>query len=84
MRTLTLIKRTHPACPACNAIQMMLDGEGIEYNVTDITGDPTAVSRLDLSGIPVLTIHDEAGDEIERFTGVTPIEKIKAALEEAE
>lgn len=78
MAELTLIKRTTPACPACNAMQAQLDGEGIEYNVIDITEQPDFIETLGITSVPVLFIENSPG--VKQLNGMQPIEKIKELL----
>jgi len=78
MAKVTLIKRSSPACPGCNIMKAMLDGEGIPHEVIDITETPEAIEQFDLSAVPVVRIvtsHDTV-----QFTGVTPVEAIKEAM----
>jgi glutaredoxin len=76
--TVTLIKRSTPICPACNVMKTMLDGEGIEHEVIDITTDPGAVDRFGLTGVPVIFVDN--GTRTLRFNGVAPIEQIQEAM----
>lgn len=77
MADVTLIKRTTPVCPACNSMQAQLDGEGIEYNVIDITENPEYIDILGLIGVPVLLVEQEPGGEVTQLNGFQPIDKIK-------
>lgn len=79
MAKVTLIKRSNPACPACNILAAMLDGEGIEHEVIDITADPNAIERFNITSVPVLDVQREGKGSI-RFFGVQPIEDIKEAI----
>ncbi len=56
-------------------MKAMLDGEGIEYSTIDLTEEPEAQDTYGVTGIPALVINGEI-----KFTGVTPIEEITAAL----
>jgi glutaredoxin len=78
---LTLIKRSTPACPACNIMKAQLDGEGIEYETIDITHQPEKVSELNLTGVPVLMIERDNGSMV-RLHGVQPIDEVKALINE--
>jgi glutaredoxin len=83
MRKLTLIKRSSPICPACNVMKAMLDGEGIEHDVVDITEDPGAVERFDITGVPALVFEGNGDDGgTIRMFGVQPIEQIQEALKD--
>ena len=75
MRKLTMIKRTTPACPACLGMQAILDGEGIEYDVIDLTEQPEAVEKYDITSVPTLLLDGEV-----TFTGITPAEVIQEAM----
>lgn len=81
MRTITLIKRSTPPCPACQIMHAQLDGEGIPHEVIDITEQPDAVEQYGLTSVPVLIIEDDNGEHI-RLTGIQPIEDIKELLED--
>lgn len=83
MRKLTLIKRTTPPCPACNVMQAQLEGEGIPHEIIDITTQPDAIEKLDITGVPVLIIEDDNGEHI-RLTGLQPIERIAELMKEDE
>jgi glutaredoxin len=84
MSTVTLIKRSQPACPACNVMQAMLNGEGIEHETIDITDTPEAIEEYGLTSVPVTLVESsEAGRGTIRFIGVQPIEEIKEAIEGA-
>lgn len=83
MRKLTLIKRSFPACPACNVMQAQLEGEGIPYDTIDITEEPDAVEKYDLTGVPVLIIDGDDGEHI-RLTGLQPVERIAELMKEGE
>jgi glutaredoxin len=80
MAKVTLIKRSSPACPGCNNMKTMLDGEGIEHDVIDITTDPDAITKFDLTGVPVVIVETKSHQTL--FNGVTPIEAIKEAMGE--
>lgn len=76
---ITLIKRTVPRCPACQMTALQLDGEGIKYDVIDITEQPEAIEKYDLTGVPVLLIDKPDGERI-RLDGFQPADKVKALL----
>lgn len=80
MRKLTLIKRSTPPCPACQIMQAQLEGEGIPHEIIDISAQPDAIEKLDITGVPVLIIEDDSGEHI-RLTGIQPIEDIKELLD---
>lgn len=77
MRKLTLIKRSVPACPGCNVMKAMLDGEGIAHDTIDITVHTDVPERLGLTGVPAILIDGEV-----KFSGVTPVEQIREAMSE--
>lgn len=76
---LTLIKRSTPACPACNAMQFILEQENIPYETIDIALDETAIDKYDISSVPVILIETE--DDNIRLNGVQPAELIKEFLD---
>lgn len=75
MSEVTLIKRSFPACPACNAMAQALREEGIEFTTLDITEDPSLVDTYEIQGIPVTL----AGEK--KFVGFTHPDLIKQAIE---
>lgn len=75
----TLIKRSAPACPACNVLKAMLDGEGIEHEVIDITTDPDAIDKYEVTSVPMLVVERENGATIKMY-GVQPVEQIMEAM----
>lgn len=79
-KKLTLIKRTTPICPACMAMANMLDAEGVEYETIDITENPEAVEKYDLTGVPVMLIRGSDGEITDRLVGVHPVDAVKAKL----
>lgn len=83
MRKLTLIKRTTPPCPACTRMQTALEGEGIPHEIIDISAQPDAIEKLDITGVPVLIIEDDNGEHI-RLTGLQPIERVAELMKEDE
>lgn len=76
---LTLIKRSTPACPACNAMQLILEQEGVPFEIIDIAVDKDAVDKYELSSVPVMLIDTETGQL--RLNGIQPIEVVKEMLE---
>lgn len=76
---LTLIKRSTPVCPACNAMQLILEQEGIPFETIDIAVDTDAIEKYGLSSVPVILIDSEDGQL--RLNGIQPIEVIKELLE---
>ena len=83
MSKLTLVKRSQPICPACIAMQTALDGAGIPYDTIDITEQPDATERYDLTAVPVLLIDRDNGEQL-RLTGVQPIDKITELMKEGD
>lgn len=79
MTKVTLIKRSRPACPACNTLKAMLDGEGIEHTTVDITADKGAIDKYDVTSVPTLVIERDNGSTV-RMYGVQPAEAIKEAI----
>jgi glutaredoxin len=79
MTKLTLIKRSQPRCPGCEMMKVVLDGEGVEHEVIDITETPEAINEYEISGVPVLLFKDDNGLTT-KLTGVQPIEKVKELL----
>jgi len=77
---LTLIKRSTPMCPACNTMQLILEGEGIPFDVIDISQDVEAIQKYDISSVPVMLIDNE-GVQI-KLNGIQPVEVIKELLED--
>jgi glutaredoxin len=80
MAKVTLIKRSSPVCPGCNVMKAMLEGEGIDHDVIDITTDPDAIEKYGLTGVPVVLVDN--GETLTRFDGVAPIEQIQEAMGE--
>jgi glutaredoxin len=80
-RKLTLIKRSHPICASCNVMQAQLEGEGIPHEIIDISAQPDAIEKLDITGVPVLIIEDDNGEHI-RLTGLQPIERVAELMKE--
>ncbi|QIG62578.1 NrdH-redoxin family protein [Sporosarcina phage Lietuvens] len=72
-RTLTLIKRTTPPCPACTMMQQALDSAGIEYMAVDIAEQPEAIEQYGVTSIPVMIVNDADGSEVKRLTGFRPV-----------
>lgn len=77
---LTLIKRSTPACPACNGMEFILQQEGIEFEAIDIALAPEAVEQYDISSVPVMLIGE--GDEQVRLNGIQPPELVRELMEE--
>ena len=53
---------TKPSCVQCNATYRALDSKGIEYNVLDLSEDPSAleaVKELGYLQAPVVVTDDE-------------------------
>lgn len=80
-KSLLLIKRTVPVCPNCVMQEKALESAGIPFRSIDITHDPDAVEKYDISSIPVLIFEDEDSGEIMRFSGFRPAELIAGLLE---
>lgn len=78
-KKLTVIKRSKPECPACDAMVGELDKYGIEYELKDITKDFTLIKKHDIKAIPVLLITEDETN-IERFDGFTSVSVIKSAM----
>lgn len=78
---LTLIKRSTPACPNCNTMQLMLEDANISFDEIDIAKEPKAIEKYSLSSVPVMLIHDGNGGYT-RLNGIQPVEVIKEFLEE--
>lgn len=77
---LTLIKRSTPPCPHCNTMQLILEDEGILFDIIDIAKDTEAIEKYDLSSVPVILIND--GDTQVKLNGIQPIEVVKELLED--
>lgn len=77
---LTLIKRSTPICPQCNIMQLVLEEEGVEFDVIDIAIDTDAIEKYDLSSVPVILIQD--GENTLKLNGIQPIQLIKELLED--
>ena len=78
-KKLTVIKRSKPECPACDAMVGELDKYGIDYELKDVTKDFTLIKKHDIKAIPVLLISDNERIT-ERFDGFTPVSTIKSAM----
>lgn len=78
-KKLTVIKRSKPECPACDAQVAELDKYGIEYELKDITKDFSLIKKYDIKAIPVLLISDNERI-IGRSDGFTPVSAIKSAI----
>lgn len=74
---LTLIKRSSPMCPMCDAMQLALEDADIPFDTIDITDEPDAVEKYKLSSVPVILIDGNI-----RLNGLQPIEIIKEFLKE--
>ncbi len=79
-KTLTLIKRTVPACPGCTMQEKALESAGIPYKAIDITHEPEAVEKYKVTSIPISIIEDENGKGVVRFNGFRPAELIAEML----
>lgn len=79
-KKLTVIKRSKPECPACDAMVGELDKYGIDYELKDVTKDFTLIKKYDIKAIPVLLISDNES-VVERFDGFTPVSAIKSAMD---
>ena len=65
---------TKPSCVQCNATYRALDSKGIEYDIVDLSEDPTAletVKELGYLQAPVVVTDDE------HWSGFRP-DRIKA------
>lgn len=78
-KKLTVIKRSKPPCPACDAQVAELDKYGIDYELKDVTKDFTLIKKYDIKAIPVLLISDNETN-VGRFDGFTPVSAIKSAM----
>ena len=78
-KKLTVIKRSKPECPVCDAQVAELDKYGIDYELKDVTKDFTLIKKHDIKAIPVLLISDN-DSVVERFDGFTPVSTIKEVL----
>lgn len=53
---------TKPSCVQCTATYRALDSKGIEYNILDLSEDPTALEKVKELGYlqaPVVVTEDE-------------------------
>jgi thiol-disulfide isomerase/thioredoxin len=77
-----------PTCGRCpNQIEILeeLDSKGViefdaEANVIDATENMDEANRYAVRSFPTTVLLEDAGDVVQRFTGVTPAEKIEAKL----
>lgn len=64
-------------------MQAQLDGEGIPHETIDISEQPDAVEKYNLTCVPVLIIEDDNGKHI-RLTGLQPVERIAELMKEGD
>ncbi|UDL15951.1 NrdH-like glutaredoxin [Microbacterium phage Pumpernickel] len=71
--TVTVLSK--PSCVQCNATYRTLDSNGLDYEVTDVSEDPTAYERAKELGYmqaPVVIVEDENGKVTNHWSGFRP------------
>lgn len=69
-------------CGPCKSLSNIMEGTdfGVPVREIDIDDDMEAASKYMIRGVPTLVLVED-GKEVKRMTGVQPVDKIKAWLE---
>ena len=75
-------------CPPCKVMGPVFDqiagemGDGVSFGKMDIAANPQTPGSRGVMAVPTFIIF-KGGEEIRRFSGITPKEKFKAEIEKA-
>lgn len=75
-------------CPPCKAMGPVFEqiaremGDGVSFGKMDITANSQTPGSRGVMAVPTFIIF-KGGEEIRRFSGITPKEKFKAEIEKA-
>ena len=73
-------------CPPCKVMGPVYDelakdmGDGVNFGKMDISANPQTPGNRGVMAVPTFIIF-KGGEEIRRFSGITPKEKFKAEIE---
>lgn len=76
-----LVKFEADWCGPCKQQTQIMQDASFDYESVDIDEEQDRAREENVTSIPTIIVYGEDGDEIERFTGVTQLEKLEKAME---
>ena len=67
-------------CTRCDIVRAHLDGLGAEYTEIAYDRDPDTHRRVGVTGVPLVEVRDDDGNEVRRFAGAMPRTRLAMAL----